>query len=64
VRRGDHLHAARHALLRSSTMAEYTPGLIEALQRALEEVVPTNVDEVKVENDTFGEIMIPVNESG
>ena len=45
-------------------MAEYPEGLIESLQRALEPLVPGTVDEVKVQNDTFGTTMIPVNENG
>ena len=45
-------------------MAEYPQALIESLQRALERVVPDTVDEVIVQNDTFGTTMIPVNEPG
>ena len=44
-------------------MARYPASLVESLQKALEEAIPenVNVDEVKVQNDTFGTATIPVD---
>jgi hypothetical protein len=44
-------------------MARYPAGLVESLQKALEEVIPdhVDVDMVQVQNDTFGNTQIPVN---
>ena len=47
-------------------MARYPTSLVESLQKALEEVIPdnVNVETVQVQNDTFGTAQIPVNPAG